>query len=169
MQFSKEDILEISKMLAASEFANIEVKTGDWEIRIYRDGAVKGDASGHPGNENIVTEPPKHIDPPTSAVNTSGTDGDSNSFASQHAQADDDTFLVSSPILGTFYESPQPGAAPFVKEGDRVQAGDTLCLIEVMKTYTDVVAEQSGRIAKILIKNGSMVESGQSLFVIELD
>lgn len=166
MQFSKEDILDISKILAASEFANIEVKTDEWEIRIFRDGAVQARASD---NGTAVAPAPEPAVPQAQDTRQGAAPKQGTAPTAQTEQEDNNTALVRSPILGTFYESPQPGAAPFVKEGDVVQAGDTLCLIEVMKTYTDVVAQSSGRIKKVLVSNGAMVESEQALFVIELD
>jgi len=74
--------------------------------------------------------------------------------------------LVQAPIVGTFYEAPSPDADPFVKVGDRVEVGQTLCIIEAMKLMNEIQAEASGTIKQILIQNGQPVEYDQPLFVL---
>ena len=74
--------------------------------------------------------------------------------------------LVSSPLVGTFYISPSPEAPPFVKEGERVAYGDTLCIIESMKTMNEIKAESSGIIKKIYVENGQPVEFQSALILI---
>ncbi|MDD4080777.1 MAG: acetyl-CoA carboxylase biotin carboxyl carrier protein subunit [Eubacteriales bacterium] len=70
---------------------------------------------------------------------------------------------VKSPVVGIFYEAPEPGGNPFVQVGDQVRKGDVLCLIEVMKQVTEVTAPQDGQVADICMANGSVVEFGQTL------
>ena len=74
---------------------------------------------------------------------------------------------VTSPMVGTFYRSPSPGAAPFVKVGDKIEAGQTLCIIEAMKLLNEIEAETSGIVKEICVENGNPVEFGQTLFIIE--
>ena len=74
---------------------------------------------------------------------------------------------ITSPMVGTFYSAPSPGAASFVQVGKAVQAGDTLCIIEAMKILNEIEAEQSGIITQILVDNGEPVEYGHPLFIIE--
>lgn len=73
---------------------------------------------------------------------------------------------VKSPMVGIFYTAPSPDAEPFIKVGDRVKKGDTLCIIEAMKLMNDVIAEEDGEIVEICAENGSLVEFGQVLFKI---
>lgn len=73
---------------------------------------------------------------------------------------------VASPMVGTFYRAPRPGAEPFVKVGDKVTAGQTLCIIEAMKLLNEIDAETSGTVKEICVENGQPVEFGQTLFVI---
>lgn len=75
--------------------------------------------------------------------------------------------MVKSPMVGTFYRSAQPGAEPFVSVGSEVKEGDTLCIIEAMKLMNEIEADKSGTIKAVLVDNGSPVEFGQPLFVIE--
>jgi acetyl-CoA carboxylase biotin carboxyl carrier protein len=74
--------------------------------------------------------------------------------------------LVKSPIVGTFYESPSPGAPPFVRVGERVQPGKVLCIIESMKLMNEIEAETSGIIESKLVLNGQPVEYGEALFAV---
>ncbi|MBI2002036.1 MAG: acetyl-CoA carboxylase biotin carboxyl carrier protein [candidate division NC10 bacterium] len=74
---------------------------------------------------------------------------------------------VESPMVGTFYRAPAPGAEPYVKEGDIVQKGTTVCIIEAMKLMNEIEAEVKGRVARILVENGQPVEFGQTLFLLE--
>jgi acetyl-CoA carboxylase biotin carboxyl carrier protein len=75
--------------------------------------------------------------------------------------------VVKSPMVGTFYRSPSPGAASFVELGQAVKAGDTLCIIEAMKLLNEIEAEVGGVVKEILVENGQPVEYGQPLFVID--
>ncbi|MEM6289244.1 MAG: acetyl-CoA carboxylase biotin carboxyl carrier protein, partial [Bacteroidota bacterium] len=75
--------------------------------------------------------------------------------------------LVLAPIVGTFYAAPAPDADPYVKVGDRVEVGQTLCIIEAMKLMNEIQAEQGGTIRQILVQNAEPVEFDQPLFVIE--
>jgi acetyl-CoA carboxylase biotin carboxyl carrier protein len=70
-------------------------------------------------------------------------------------------------MVGTFYSGPAPGAKPFVEVGSEVKPGDTLCVIEAMKMMNQIESEYAGRVVSVLVENGSPVEFGQPLFVIE--
>jgi acetyl-CoA carboxylase biotin carboxyl carrier protein len=75
--------------------------------------------------------------------------------------------VVRSPMVGTFYRSPSPGSPVFVEEGQKVKAGDTLCIIEAMKILNQIECEQAGTVRRILVENGQPVEYNQPLFIIE--
>lgn len=74
---------------------------------------------------------------------------------------------ITSPMVGTFYSSPSPTAAPFVKVGDHIAIGQTVCIIEAMKLMNDMPAEVSGKIVKVCVDNGTTVEYGQQLFLVD--
>ena len=83
------------------------------------------------------------------------------------APPSDDTIVVESPMVGTFYRAPEPGAPPFVEVGDAVEAGQTLCILEAMKLMNEIKAEQEARVRRILVENEQAVEYGQILFELE--
>lgn len=79
----------------------------------------------------------------------------------------DNLVKIPSPMVGTFYHAPSPDSPPFVKLGDVVSQGDALCIIEAMKLMNEIESTESGKIVKILVENGELVEYGQTLFLIE--
>ncbi|HHF53133.1 MAG TPA: acetyl-CoA carboxylase biotin carboxyl carrier protein [candidate division WOR-3 bacterium] len=74
---------------------------------------------------------------------------------------------IRSPIVGTFYRAPAPGAEPYVKEGDKIRKGQVLCIVEAMKVMNEIESDVSGTVVKILVENGQPVEYNQPLFLIE--
>jgi acetyl-CoA carboxylase biotin carboxyl carrier protein len=80
------------------------------------------------------------------------------------ARVTEDLHLVKSPIVGTFYESPSPGAEAFVKVGSHVESGQVLCIVEAMKLMNEIESDESGELIRIFVENGQPVEYGQALF-----
>jgi acetyl-CoA carboxylase biotin carboxyl carrier protein len=87
--------------------------------------------------------------------------------AAAPASAEDRLVKVVSPMVGTFYRAPAPDADPYVEVGDRIDAGQTVCIIEAMKLMNEIESEVRGRVAKIAVENGQPVEYGQVLFLID--
>ncbi len=88
-----------------------------------------------------------------------------NMIKEKTAEREDNTFEVKSPMVGTFYRAPAPEADPYVKEGDIVKKGQTLCVIEAMKLMNGIEAEKDGKIVKIIPQNSQPVEYNQTLFI----
>jgi acetyl-CoA carboxylase biotin carboxyl carrier protein len=86
--------------------------------------------------------------------------------AAAPAEAKVEGHVVKSPMVGTFYRAPSPGAKAFVEVGDRVNAGDTLCIIEAMKLLNEIEADASGVVKEVYVENGQPVEYGEPLFLI---
>jgi len=82
------------------------------------------------------------------------------------AAPEEELHIVKSPIVGTFYESPSPGSPAFVGNGDRVEKGQVLCIVEAMKLMNEIESDASGEIVKRLVTNGQPIEFGQPLFAI---
>jgi acetyl-CoA carboxylase biotin carboxyl carrier protein len=80
---------------------------------------------------------------------------------------DEGTFMVTAPLIGTFYSRPAPDADPYISPGSRVKPGDTLCVIEAMKVLNEIKAEAPGRLEQVLVEDGETVEYGAPLFLFE--
>ena len=157
------DIRKVKKLielLEESGIAELEISEGEESVRISRyppGGAV----------QHYAVAPPAAAPPATAPAAPAAAPGLAGKAAAAAAEAEIPGHKVVSPMVGTFYEGPAPGADPFVKVGSEVKAGDTLCIIEAMKMMNQIEADKGGRIAAIMATNGEPVEYGQTLFVIQ--
>jgi acetyl-CoA carboxylase biotin carboxyl carrier protein len=109
---------------------------------------------------------------PAMPARAEATRAESEPVAAEHAASApaaapaDDLHVIKSPIVGTFYAAPNPESGPFVKVGDTVQAGQTVCIIEAMKLMNEIEADISGEVARIMVENGQPVEYGEPLFAL---
>ena len=151
------DIRKVKKLielLDESGIAEIEITEGEESVRISRYGA------------NVAAPAaPVVAAAPLAAVAAAATPAPATPLAV--AEAEEDGHIVTAPMVGTFYSSSSPGSPPFVQVGDRVNTGDTLCIVEAMKMMNQIEAEVSGNIKSIRVQNGDPVEYGQILFVID--
>lgn len=142
-----EDLSELLRPRPGSEgLEEIEVQEGDLRIRVRRGGAAGVAAAPAPA----AAAPPAAAGEPAAAAPS--------------AAEEDGLTLVRSPIVGTFFAAPSPGAPDFVSAGDNVEAGQVLCIVEAMKLMNEIEAEVAGQIVKRLVTNGQPVEYGQPLF-----
>jgi len=147
------DIRKVKKLielLESSGIAELEITEGEDSVRIARPPAT-APVYAQPVAAPIPATPVAAAPPARAAADTPDVQAGTR---------------VEAPMVGTFYSSPSPDAAPFVQIGDEVNIGDTLCIIEAMKMMNQIEAEVAGRIAAIQVKNGEPVEFGQVLFVI---
>ncbi len=158
------DIRKIKKlieMLEESQLSEIEITEGEESIRLSR-GSVASNAPVLAAAVAPSSAPadvaPTYIPQPTIPA-----------AESEIPEPDDTSGALCSPMVGTFYASPNPDSKPYVEIGSRVSVGDTLCMIEAMKIFNQVDAEVSGVVKKILKSSGDPVEYGETLFVIEED
>jgi acetyl-CoA carboxylase biotin carboxyl carrier protein len=100
------------------------------------------------------------------ASGSAHTPASESSASAPPTSAADDLHVIKSPIVGTFYSAPNPEAGPFVKVGDTVEAGQTVCIIEAMKLMNEIEADISGEVVRILVENGQPVEYGEPLFAL---
>jgi acetyl-CoA carboxylase biotin carboxyl carrier protein len=144
-----EEIRELIKLANESGVAELEVQRGQNRVRIQR--ALSG------GMQHVVV--PGVTAPAPSHTPASGAAA---------AAEDPKLVVVKSPIVGTYYEAPSPGSAPFVQVGDTVHAGQVLCIIESMKLMNEIEAEVAGVVVSKLAANAQAVEYGEALFSIRL-
>jgi acetyl-CoA carboxylase biotin carboxyl carrier protein len=143
------DIRKVKKLielLEESDVVELEIKEGEESVRISRGRAASLSMP-------VVAAPVTAAAPtPTAAVSK---------------EPAYEGHVVESPMVGTYYESPAPGNPPFVKVGQRVNLGDTLCIIEAMKILNQIESDVAGEVKAVFCKNGDPVEYGQKLFVIQ--
>jgi acetyl-CoA carboxylase biotin carboxyl carrier protein len=156
------EIKELIQFLKEEDIAEFELERGDVKVRIKRAGM------DHPPVEARFVAVPA-APPPIPELRTSAelsTAAPSPPAKEPAPAVEEGLHTVRSPIVGTFYEAPSPGAPPFVKSGDIVEVGQLLCIVEAMKLMNEIEADVAGEIVKKLVTNGQPIEYGQELFVI---
>ena len=146
------ELKALFRLMEGNDVEELELEEGGKRVRIRRRSP---EAAAHRGQVVSTAHPPVQT-----AAATPLLPGPGGAEAAG-------LIPVESPMVGTFYRAPAPGAEPYVKEGDLIHKGTVLCIIEAMKLMNEIEAEVSGRIVKIPIENGQPVEFGQALFLLE--
>jgi acetyl-CoA carboxylase biotin carboxyl carrier protein len=156
---------DLVRRLEGTTVQRFAVKAGEYEIEIERGAVVQ--AAGAEG------EPPPQLSGPV-ALGAGGLGvapearGASGVFTlGEAAQEADNRVPVLAPLVGTFFRAAQPGAKAFVEEGDVVETGQTVCIVEAMKLMNEVAAGEGGKVAEIVVENGESVEFEQVLMYLE--
>jgi acetyl-CoA carboxylase biotin carboxyl carrier protein len=148
------ELKALLRLMEGNEVEELELEEGGRRVRIRRRSAQPAIVP----TSSVPMAPVVHVGtpmaaatavPPTTAPETAGL------------------IPIEAPMVGTFYRAPAPGAEPYVKEGDVVQKGTVVCIIEAMKLMNEIEAEVKGRVARIVVENGQPVEFGQTLFLLE--
>ncbi|MGA1861345.1 acetyl-CoA carboxylase biotin carboxyl carrier protein [Deferribacter thermophilus] len=150
-------IKELIKLIDKSNLTEFEYENEN--ERIYLSKNVELNVSQIQAQPVTVQQPDK-VEPTISEKVESKTE-------QVEAKPDSNYVEIKSPIVGTFYEAPAPGAEPFVKEGDTVKKGQTLCIIEAMKIMNEIEAEFDCKIIKKVGQNAKPVEYGETIFIVE--
>ncbi len=148
------DIRKVKKLIELVEesgISELEITEGEESVRISRAAPVANFAQP-------VAAQPISAPAPAAPIAEAAT--------AAPAAAEEAGHQVKSPMVGTYYAAPKPGAADFVSEGDSVNIGDTLCIIEAMKMMNEITADKAGTVKKIMVQNGDAVEFEQPLFII---
>ena len=142
---------ELVKLMVENDLAELDLRDKEETVLIKRGG------DGVPMVVSpIAAAAPRKAPVPASEPSSNGTSGD-----------DDGLLAIESPMVGTFYTSPNPDSPVFVKAGDSVSADSVVCIIEAMKVFNEIRAECSGSITRVLVKTGEAVEFGQKLFLVK--
>ena len=150
-----QQIEELLRFMGEHNLEEFEYSRGDLRIRLRKPSA--GAAYGVP---RILAAPEIIVARPLAAAEAATPAAE----AAPEGRSSEDLHLVKSPIVGTFYGSPSPGAEAFVKVGAFVEAGQTLCIVEAMKLMNEIESDESGEVVRIFVENGQPVEYGQPLF-----
>lgn len=176
-ELTYEDLLQIIRIIDSSaNCTHFHLKLGDIDIEIDKSDESAGPLRNPTGADAAFSEKlaeagkvsAERIELRTGAdASPSQTSGQTAEPAVIPVLLPEEGFKVRSPMVGLFYRCPEPGAPPFVELGQRVRKEDTVCLIEVMKLFTSIKAGCDGIVTRILAEDGSPVEYGQTLIVIE--
>lgn len=174
MSLTHDDVLAILKIIDASPYDEVRIEIGDLKLHVRRrgDGSSLESAQPLPWPAGGTAQNRTQLQPAAQAHSSSAVPSPRDQASPDHAaqpQLAEGLVAVRAPMLGTFYRAPAPGERPFVEVGDKVGPGDTVCLVEVMKLFNSVKAGVAGTVVKITVENGSMVEHGQTLILIESD
>lgn len=162
------ELKELLQILEEKEIIDFELEEEGRKLRIRKA------SSNHSSPATLIATPvvPAAISAvapvPAPAPAVAGAPLPAAAPAEPPAEADNG-LIVKSPIVGTFYRSPDPNSAPFVDVGDRVKAGQVLCIIEAMKLMNEIEAETAGQVVKVHPQNGQPVQYGDALFTIRPD
>ncbi|WP_038056564.1 acetyl-CoA carboxylase biotin carboxyl carrier protein [Thermus amyloliquefaciens] len=168
------ELKQILQALVEHGVSELTLETPDYKLTVRRGGEVQVVALPQGITAPSASTPPPLPTPATSGVPVPAAPAPEASLEAPEAKeakgAEEGCpgcVEVRAPIVGTFYRAPAPDAPPYVKEGDRVEKGQVLCIIEAMKLMNEIESEVSGIVKKILVKNGEPVEYGQPLFLIQ--
>jgi len=162
---NQKELKELIDFLIEKDISEFELERGDVKVRIKRGADAAAPVIAHTVPAIAMPVAPVPSAAPSAPV-VSAPPVTAPPAAAPTAAAEEDLHQVKSPIVGTFYEAPGPGALPFVKPGDQVAAGQVLCIIEAMKLMNEIESDVSGEVVKALVNNGQPVEYGQALFAI---
>jgi acetyl-CoA carboxylase biotin carboxyl carrier protein len=160
---NQKELKELIEFLIEKDIAEFELERGDVKVRIKRAGEhsvvhSQGEARFFAMPAAPAAAPELGVVPVVAAAAAPPPPATPAPEEGLH--------MVKSPIVGTFYEAPSPGAPPFVKPGDTVEVGQVLCIVEAMKLLNEIESDVAGEIVKKLAVNGQPIEYGQELFVI---
>ena len=158
-------VQELIRMVSKHKLTEFILKEGDFKLVIRNQPSVEAAAPVMmPAAQPIVT-----IAPPVTAPAAPAAPAKSDTTAAAPAASDENANLltVKSPMVGTFYRSAGPDKAPFVKVGDSVEKGATVCIIEAMKLFNEIESDVKGKIVKVLVEDASPVEYDQPLFLVD--
>ncbi|MDX1591412.1 MAG: acetyl-CoA carboxylase biotin carboxyl carrier protein [Balneolaceae bacterium] len=155
-------VKKLLDMISDTDLNEVSIEEGDFKLKVKK----TSENSGVPMQVQMPAQPAVAAAPPQGApAPQTPAAKEEEKQSSSGDQPDGD--VVKSPIVGTFYEAPSPDSDPFVKVGDTVKQGQTLCIVEAMKIMNEIEAEFGGTVQKVLVNDGQPVEFDQPLFIIK--
>lgn len=163
-------IQELIRLVSKYKIAEFSLKEGDTKLTI-RNQTAPAEAVAAPAPQVIMSAPPPvvAVAPPAPAPAPAKVEAAPAAPAATPAAAESDAKLIAikSPMVGTFYRAASPDKPPFVKIGDSVDKGQTVCMIEAMKLFNEIESDVKGKIVKVLVEDASPVEYDQPLFLVD--
>ncbi|WP_296619736.1 acetyl-CoA carboxylase biotin carboxyl carrier protein [Marivirga sp.] len=152
------EIQDLIDFISKSGLDEVNIETEEFKIKVKKNTEAKVVQAAAPAPQPAAAPAPSAA--PASAPSSGGEE--------KPAASDDDKYVaIKSPMIGTFYRTPNPDTPAFVNVGDSVKAGDTVCIVEAMKLFNEIESDISGKIVKILVDNATPVEYDQPLFLVD--
>ena len=162
------EIQELIRLVSKSDLAEFKMKEGDFELKIKTGKAITTQhampVSYLPSAPAISHHEPLNLAKPPAGI---GQIPVSDKNENDSSEGSKNLLEIKSPMVGTFYRSPGPDKPQFVKVGDKVDSGTTVCIIEAMKLFNEIESEVKGTIVKVMVEDASPVEYDQVLFLVE--
>ncbi|MDQ3142454.1 MAG: acetyl-CoA carboxylase biotin carboxyl carrier protein [Bacteroidota bacterium] len=159
------EVQELIRLVSKSELSAFKMKQGDFEISLRTGKDAKNEIQPTSIAVPILAAP--QVVPTVTTKASSESEGSASPSSSDSNKEGGKFIEIKSPMVGTFYRSAGPEKGPFVKIGDHVESGSTVCIIEAMKLFNEIESEVTGTIVKILVEDATPVEYDQVLFLIE--
>lgn len=170
---SFKEIQELIKLIAKTELSEFKYEKGDVKLHVrgksYVTKSVVSQNAAPPSIINVPAAPGGYPAAPAPAPAPAAAAPVAAPSAPAAAPANDESKYVEvrSPMIGTFYRSPSPDKGPYVKVGDTISKGDTVCIVEAMKLFNEIESEVSGKIVKMLVEDAQPIEYDQPLFLVD--
>jgi acetyl-CoA carboxylase biotin carboxyl carrier protein len=168
MDLDLKQLKELMRALKQFDVQELTIEREDWKLSLRRgpeEGAVPtGVAVGAPASVPPYTMPPSMAAAPPQPAAPAAAPGGGGAAPEAAEEDDPNVVFVTSPFVGTFYRAPSPNDPAFVDVGDKIQPGQTLCIVEAMKLMNEIESDLAGTIVAILVDNGKPVEYGDQLF-----
>jgi acetyl-CoA carboxylase biotin carboxyl carrier protein len=148
------EIRELIDFIASTGLEEVNIETEEFKVKVKRSADVTVQAAA--AQAPTMMAAPTSLASPAAVQDTPAAEATPNNY-----------LTIKSPMIGTFYTAANPESADFVKVGDGVKTGDTVCIVEAMKLFNEIESEVSGKIVEILVENASPVEFDQPLFLID--
>lgn len=156
---------ELVRLMVANELTELDLRDQEQQVSIRRPGSSEhANVSGVPGVSSVPAAAP--VASATATAPAPSTATATTPAATTASPEEEGLVVIESPMVGTFYSTPSPEKPAFVSVGDNVSPDTVICLIEAMKIFNEIKAEQTGSVAKILVNNGDSVEFGQPVMLI---
>lgn len=152
------EIRDLIDFISSSGLDEVNIETQEFKISVKKNKPVVTTIAEAPV---AVASTAQAVEVPAVAPTATGAP------ATEAPAAENNYIEIKSPMIGTFYNTPNPESDPFVSEGDTVKVGQTVCIIEAMKLFNEIESEFSGKIVKVLVENSSPVEFDQPLFLVD--
>ncbi|CAN5617955.1 acetyl-CoA carboxylase biotin carboxyl carrier protein [soil metagenome] len=172
MKIDLQQIKELLGIVSSTDVTEFTIEFGDQRITVKKDRPALTQTIEIPAQQRQVSHSVAAATAVAEPNRAPATQAAEAPKPDTHVSAEDNgasanTVAITSPMVGTFYGQPSPTAASFVKMGDRITVGQTVCIIEAMKLMNDLPSEVAGKIVKICVESGTTVEYGQTLYLVD--